>query len=200
LPIFYNKGMELALTGKPVVASDFTWEATINMAKNKGTLDNLIKGAEVLYVTDVQVGNAKAASFNGGDFMAISGSKWTRTPDGKVVLDAKTGMPVSDNLTTYAIGNREPKLTGGFNNSFQYKNLNLSFVFDYRIGGDIYNGTDYAMTINGMNKRSMERESITLDGAVNTGTASNPVYEDKTFTFAADQNYDIGGVETSGRK
>ena len=196
----YNKGMELSLTGKPIVKEGFTWESTLNMARNKGTLENLFKGAEVLYVTDVQVGNAKAASFNGGDFMAISGSKWTRTPDGKVVLDAKTGMPVSDNLTTYAIGNREPKLTGGFNNSFQYKNLNLSFLFDFRIGGDIYNGTDYAMTINGMSKRSMERESITLNGAINTGTASNPVYEDKSFTYAADQDYVINGVKTSGKK
>ncbi len=196
----YNKGMELALTGKPIVKDGFVWESTLNMARNKGTLENLFKGAEVLYVTDVQVGNAKAASFNGGDFMAISGSKWTRTPDGKVVLDSKTGMPVSDNLTTYAIGNREPKLTGGFNNSFQYKNLNLSFLFDFRIGGDIYNGTDYAMTINGMSKRSMERESITLNGAINTGTASNPVYEDKSFTYVADQDYEISGVKTSGKK
>src|SRR5690606_10780995 len=104
----YNKGMELALTGKPVVTSNFTWDATLNMAKNRGTLDNLIKGNEILYVTDVQVGNAKAASFNGGDFMAISGSRWTRTPDGKVVLDSNTGMPISDNSTTYQIGNREP--------------------------------------------------------------------------------------------
>ncbi|WP_149912760.1 SusC/RagA family TonB-linked outer membrane protein [Sphingobacterium cavernae] len=197
----YNKGMELALTGKPVVASDFTWEATINMAKNKGTLDNLIKGNEILYVTDVQVGNAKAASFNGGDFMAISGSRWTRTPDGKVVLDANTGMPTSDNATTYQVGNREPKLTGGFNNSLQYKDLNFSFLWDFRIGGDVYNGTDYFMTVNGMSKRTMDRESLTINGAVQTGTVDGvATYEDRSFTFEADQFYMIRNVNTSGRK
>lgn len=197
----YNKGMELSLTGKPVVKEGFVWESTLNMSKNTGTVDNLLPGVDILYVTDVQVGNAKAASFNGGDFMAISGSEWARTDDGKVILDANTGMPTSDNLTTYHIGNREPKLIGGFNNSLQYKNLNLSFLFDFRIGGDIYNGTDYFMTVNGMSKRSMERDVLTIDGVVrNGGTNDAPVYEDKTFTFEADEFYDVRGVQTSGRK
>lgn len=196
----YNKGMELSLTGKPIVSKNFVWDATLNVSGNRGKVANLLTGVDILYVTDVQVGNAKAASFNGGDFMSISGSKWNRTAEGKVVLDAVTGMPTSDNATTYKIGNREPRVTGGFNNSLQYKNLNLSFLLDFRIGGDIYNGTDYFMTVNGMSKRSMERESLTLDGAINTGTAAAPVYEDKSFTFKADEMYSVKGVSTSGRK
>ncbi|MNG69942.1 TonB-dependent Receptor Plug Domain protein [compost metagenome] len=197
----YNKGMELSLTGKPIVKNDFVWESTLNMSKNKGTVDNLLAGVNILYVTDVQVGNAKAASFNGGNFMGISGSQWTRTADGKVVLDANTGMPTSDNQVTYNIGNREPKLTGGFNNSLTYKNFNLSFLFDFRLGGDIYNGTDYAMTVGGMSKRTEDRDQLVLNGAIRSGgTNDAPVYEDKTFTFLADQMYDIKGVSTSGRK
>src|SRR5690606_4861596 len=70
----YNKGMELSITGKPIVKEGLVWESSLNMSRNKGRVDNLIQGLDVLYVTDVQVGNAKAASFNGGDFMAISGS------------------------------------------------------------------------------------------------------------------------------
>jgi TonB-linked outer membrane protein, SusC/RagA family/TonB-dependent outer membrane receptor, SusC/RagA subfamily, signature region len=195
-----NKGMELSITGQPVKTKDFTWDVMLNLSGNRGTVQNLLTGVEILYVTDVQVGNAKAASFNGGNFMAISGSKWSRTDDGKLILDAITGMPVSDNLTTYEIGNREPKMTGGLNNSLQYKNFNLSFLFDFRIGGDIYNGTDYFMTLNGMSKRTMERDVLTLDGVVQTGgTADDPVYENKTFTFEADKMYDIGGTQTSGK-
>ncbi|TJZ61978.1 SusC/RagA family TonB-linked outer membrane protein [Sphingobacterium olei] len=197
----YNKGMELSLTGKPIAKENFVWESTINISGNRGRVDNLLQGLDVLYVTDVQVGNAKAASFNGGNFMAISGSKWNRTDDGRVILDANSGMPTSDNLTTYNIGNRESKAFGGFNNSFQYKNLNLSFLFDFRIGGDIYNGTDYFMTINGMSARSMDRDVLNLTGAVRTGgTAEAPIFEDRTFTYEAGEFYDISGVQTSGRK
>ncbi|WP_237241877.1 SusC/RagA family TonB-linked outer membrane protein [Sphingobacterium sp. B29] len=82
----YNKGMELSLTGKPIKRENFEWDVTLNMSRNKGTVDNLISGVDILYVTDVQVGNAKAASFNGGSFMGISGSKYARTPDGKLIL------------------------------------------------------------------------------------------------------------------
>lgn len=196
-----NKGLELSLKGKPIVKDNFVWDATINMGKNQGTVHNLLEGVDILYVTDVQVGNAKAASFNDGNFMAISGSKWSRTEDGTVILDKDTGMPVSDNLATYEIGNREPKLTGGFNNSFQYKEWNLSFLLDFRLGGDIYNGTDYFMTVNGMSKRTLNRDKLELNGAVQTsGTSDEPIYENQAFTFEADQMYDIKGVQTSGRK
>ncbi len=204
-----NKGMELSITGQPIRNKDFTWSTTLNIAGNRGTVQNLMEGVEILYVTDVQVGNAKAASFNGGNFMAISGSKWTRTDEGKVVLDPGTGMPLSDNQTTYEIGNREPKVTGGLNNNLQYKSWNLSFLFDFRIGGDVYNGTDYSMTINGMSKRTLNRDELTLDGAVQTGTRDEvidgetvevPIYEDKSFTFKPDETYDVKGTLTSGRK
>ncbi|MDR2120514.1 MAG: SusC/RagA family TonB-linked outer membrane protein [Tannerella sp.] len=192
----YNRGMELSVTGQPLKTKNLTWESTLNLAGNRGTVKNLIKGVDILYVTDVQVGNAKAASFNKdelhhGYFMGISGSKWNRTDDGKVILDAY-GMPTSDGSTTYEIGNREPKLTGGFNNTLRYRDWDFSFLLDFRLGGHVYNGTDYFMTVNGMSKRSESRESLHIAGVVNTGTADNPVYEDRSFTFNAGESYVTG--------
>jgi hypothetical protein len=35
---------------------------------------------------------------------------------------------------------------------------------------------------------------------VNTGTAAAPVYEDKTFTFNANESYLVSGAQTSGKK
>ena len=99
-------------------------------------------------MTDVQVGNAKAASFNDGNFMAISGSRWTRTADGKVVLDTN-GMPTSDGETKYEIGNREPKFQGGWNNTLTWKNFTFNMLWEFRVGGHVYNGTQYAMTVAG---------------------------------------------------
>jgi TonB-linked SusC/RagA family outer membrane protein len=194
-----NKGIEVSISGQPVKTKDLVWEATLNLSHNEGTVENLIKGVDILYVTDVQVGNAKAASFNGGKFMAISGSQWARTDDGKVILD-KYGMPTWDNQATHYIGNREPKLQGGLNNSIQYKNWNLSFLLDFRLGGAVYNGTEYMLTGAGLSKRTLDRESLSITGVVNTGTTASPVYEDKTFTFNAADSYDMGATtKTSGR-
>lgn len=189
-----NKGMELSISGKPIETKDFTWDMALNVAGNRGRVSGLLTGQNVLYVTDVQIGNAKAASFNNGLFMGISGSEWNRDKDGNVILDVNTGMPTSSGLTTLQIGNREPTLSGGFNNSLQYKNWNLSFLLDFRLGGDIYNGTDYWMTSQGMSLRSQDRESLTINGVVDSGTKDANgaiIYTPKTFTYEAGKIYDI---------
>ncbi|MDP3397935.1 MAG: SusC/RagA family TonB-linked outer membrane protein [Bacteroidales bacterium] len=191
-----NKGLELSLNAIPVQTKDFTWDVTVNLAGNRGTVSNLLTGQDVLYVTDVQYGNAKAASFNNGKFFGISGSTWRRDDAGNVILDWNTGMPLSDNLTTKFVGNREPSFTGGINNSFTYKNFNLSFLLDVRVGGDIFNGTDYYMTMLGMSKRSMDRESLTLNGvSLNPATQA---LEAKSVTYQANQSYTISGVQQYG--
>jgi TonB-linked SusC/RagA family outer membrane protein len=195
----FNQGVELSITGQPVKTKDFTWDATLNIAGNRSTVGKIHTSLPILYVTSVQVGNAKAASFEDGNFMGISGSRWNRTDDGKVILD-QWGMPTSDNVATYDIANREPKFTGGFNNSLQYKNWNFSFLLDFRRGGAVYNGTEYWMTATGVSKQTENRESLTVTGVVNTGTTADPVYEDRTFTFDAGNTYPVSATASqSGR-
>ena len=198
-----NKGMELSITGKPIDTKDFKWDMTLNLAGNRGRVSGLLTGQNVLYVTDVQIGNAKAASFNNGLFMGISGSAWYRDPSGNVILDANTGLPTSAGSSgaILQIGNREPTLSGGLNNSLQYKNWNLSFLLDLRLGGDIYNGTDYWMTSNGMSLRSQDRESLTITGVYDTGTKEadgiTKIYAPKTVTYEAGKIYDIKSGSTT---
>jgi TonB-linked SusC/RagA family outer membrane protein len=200
--VIVNNGMEATITGKPIQTKDFSWDITLNVSGNRGKVEGLLPGLEILYVTDAQVGNAKAASFNGGKFMAISGSEWTRSSEGYLVVDENTGMPLNDGQTTHEIGNREPTLFGGLNNSLTYKNWNLSFLFEYRIGGDVYNGTDYYLTDNGMSARSVNRDHLSITGVYKTGEDAdkNPIYsEPKTYTYDADQMYTIQGQQQSGR-
>ncbi len=184
-----NKGMELSINAIPVHTKNLTWDVTLNLSGNRGKVENLLTGQDVLYVTDVQVGNAKAASFNNGKFMGISGSKWTRDESGSVVLDWNTGMPTSNNLTTNYVGDREPTFTGGLNNNLKWKNWMFSFLFDVRLGGDIFNGTDYYMTLAGMSARSEDRESLTLSGVAKNPTTG--VLEPKTYTYEAGKSYNI---------
>lgn len=165
-----NKGFELSLTGTPVQTKNFSWDMTLNLSSNKGTVEDLPKGMEILYVTDVQVGNAKAASFSGGKFMGLSGSRWQTDENGNLKLDWKTGYPLTTTNQTDYVGNREPKLIGGFNNSLQYKGWNLSFLFDFRVGGDVYNGTEYMLTYYGLSERTLNREGQTTF----RGVSQNP--------------------------
>ena len=71
----------------PIQTKDWTWDIGLNMAGNRGTLDGLPEGMGVMYVTDVQYAGMQAASFSGGDFMGIAGTKWKRNDAGEVILD-----------------------------------------------------------------------------------------------------------------
>ena len=199
-----NKGMELSITGKPIVTRDFQWETTLNLSGNRGRLGDFIDGVDIFYVTDAQIGAAKAGSIpNGGYFLGLTGNKYetAQGPDGKMynVIDASTGLYKDTQVETNIVGNREPKLIGGFNNSFSYKNFNLSFLFDIRLGGDIYNGTEYYLVTKGLSTKTINRESVSFTGVVNTGTTAKPAYETKTITYNANETYQVGNSTRSGK-
>lgn len=197
----HNKGMELSINATPVSRNDFSWDMTLNLSGNRGTLGDFLPGVGLFYVTDVQIGGVKAASIpNGGYFLGLTGDYWDREkdeegnliPDGRYLVDEATGLYKNTKVTTNVIGNREPDFIGGLNNNFRYKNLNFSFLFDIRKGGDIYNGTEYFLTVNGLSMRTLDRESVTVSGV--SSTTGEPI----TYTYEAGQNYTIGSATYSG--
>ena len=202
----YNKGMELTISGTPIKTKDWTWESGINLYGNRGTMENLPEGMDIMYVTDVQYGNAKAATFSGGSFMAIAGTEYARVDDenspafGKIILDAN-GMP-KQNTATVQVGNREPKVQGGWNNTVTWKNWTFNMLWEFRIGGDVFNGTKYAMTQTGVSEFSgdFRNQTLVIDGVAEAGkdAEGNMTYEDKHYEFAPDGVYVINGKKMSG--
>lgn len=212
-----NKGMEISLTARPIQTRDFDWDMTLNFSYNRGTLGTFLDGVGMFYPTDAQFGTVKSASVpNGGNFMALVGTRFQYAPqmndDGTVKKNA-TGAPIEDEASGIygvdpttglyyihassndVVGNREPKFIGGFANTLRYKDFTLSFLLDFRVGGAVYNGTEYSMVDNGLSKRTLlnNRESVTVTGKVwNTG-------EDFSQTYEADKEYVISGTTYSGR-
>lgn len=198
-----NNGMEIALTGKPIVQPDFGWETMLNFSYNKGRLGAFLPGVSYFYPTDAQFGSVKAASVpNGGYFLGMTGTTFLRELDankkeianGRYQVDPTTGL-YKINTNNPVVGNREPSFLVGFNNTFRYKKLVLSFLIDVRKGGDIYNGTEYAMVANGLSKKTLlnDRQSVTVTG-VNSQTGA-----DFTQTYSADQTYTIGTTKFDGK-
>lgn len=197
----YNKGMELSIGGTIIENKDWTWESNINIAGNRGTVRHLMDGVNVLYVTDVQMGGAKAASYNDGVFMGLEGGQWEYDDRGNVILDANN-MPTKSKSANLYIGNREPKFTGGWNNNLRWKDWSLNMLWEFRVGGLVYNGTKYAMTSAGTSALSGDREQITITGVHQDGVdeLGNPVYGDPvSTTYYADQTYTYNNKTVSGR-
>lgn len=197
-----NEGMEIAITGKPVVSRDFSWDVTLNWSYNKGRLGAFLPGVAYFYPTDAQFGTVKAASIpNGGYFLGMTGqsyfrevdSKGVEMPNGRYQVDPTTGL-YKVNTTNPVVGNREPSFIGGLNNTLTYKKFTLSFLLDIRKGGDVFNGTEYALVSNGLSKRTLlnDRQSVTVSG-VNSQTGA-----DFTQTYEAGKTYTIGSTTVAG--
>ncbi len=198
-----NEGMEIALSGKPISRKDFSWDVMLNFSYNKGRLGAFIPGVSYFYPTDAQFGTVKAASIpNGGYFLGMTGQRYLREkdakgneiPNGRYQIDPTTGFYKFYTGIDLTVGNREPAFIGGFNNTFRYKAFSLSFLLDIRKGGDVFNGTEYALVVNGLSKRTLlnDRQSVTVSG-VNSVTGA-----DFTQTYNANESYTIGTSTVSG--
>ena len=65
-------------------------------------------------------------------------------------------------------------------------------LWEFRVGGHVYNGTDYAMTIAGVSELSGKREKIEVAGVNTNGEFVTNIFETgKTYTY--------NGKETSGQ-
>jgi TonB-linked SusC/RagA family outer membrane protein len=191
-----NKGMELTISGTPVQTKEFAWNSSMNIAGNRGKMTNFPAGLTAMYVTDVQYGTAKAGTIKDGCFMGIAGYKYVRNEEGEIILD-DNGFPTHTG-DYVEVGNREALFTGGFNNTFSWKGFTLNMLWEFRVGGDVYNGTKYAMTQSGVSQLSADirTQSLTVSGVDKNGNAVTHTWEpDKVYTFNGVKKLGVNIIE-----
>ena len=121
-------GWEFAITGSPIKnANGFNWEIVANYSTFKEVLTEIYPGV-----------NSLNQFFKVGDRLdKYYGRAFAKTPEGQIINDA-SGRPIYAPVNQF-LGHINPKFVFGINNKFNYKNINLSFQFDGRIGGVISN-------------------------------------------------------------
>ncbi|MFD2513557.1 SusC/RagA family TonB-linked outer membrane protein [Pontibacter locisalis] len=185
----HNKGIEISLGGTPVKAGDFTWDMTVNAWGNRSKMLELPDQVRVFpYTFGQPYSSAIAGSKLDEPVLGIIGTDYKRNEDGYVVIGAD-GYPVidSENKQQY-IGNREPEVNFGLLNKFKYKNFNLSFLWDFRIGGDVYNATRLGMISAGIAEDIGEwrDKEFVFNGVVEQGDGN---YVKNTKPVVLDYNY-----------
>jgi TonB-linked SusC/RagA family outer membrane protein len=169
-----NRGLELVLTGQPIKTKNFKWNMTFNIAGTRNLVKNLPGNIPEYYNSDTWVSVFRNGIVPGGTTTTITGNDYRRNKNGDILVDPGTGVPLLSDPAYVKIGDRNPDLTGGFSNSFKYKTFSLSINTDFRKGGDIVNGTEFAMVTQGVSTRTLDREKpitvpgVLLDGLENT--------------------------------
>jgi len=159
-----NKGFEFMIGGIPIKTDNFEWNINANIASNKNKLVSLIDGQDFFKFTSVNSGIVDVRAQVGEGFGDIYGTDWLRTDDGKLLLTAN-GLPQATQERV-KLGNYQPDFTGGLTNTFTYKNVSLNFLVGFRIGGQVYSGTDAGLDRNGVSTRTLKYRDggVTLDG------------------------------------
>ena len=68
--------------------------------------------------------------------------------------------------------------------------FSLSFLLDFRLGGDIYNGTEYYLTQRGLSKNTLQRDKVTLKNVIWSDDPTDATPQD--ITYEANKMYTIG--------
>lgn len=153
-----NQGFEFTLKGSPIRNRNFTWDMTANVTRARGKITALPGEQQTFYVSDTWLfDNVRRQYFVGSSVSALASQEYLRNKNGDIIISPVNGMPIKDANWTQ-IGDTAPDFGIGLTNSFTYKNFNLSFLFDIRKGGDIYNATELYLYARGMSKRSLDRE------------------------------------------
>lgn len=189
-----SKGIEAIANVRLVETMDFNWSATFNLSRNVTTVETLPDEVDRLTLAYSRIyDNVNQTVFfqveEGGRIGDMYGTGYLRNEEGKFVIGSN-GLYIPDN-TLKKIGNYHPDFILGFSNNLDYKNWNLSFLFDWRQGGQLVSRTLALAAVAGQLEETANRPSggIVADGVVNTGTAENPVYTENTRAVSAEAYY-----------
>ena len=89
---------------------------------------------------------------------AIFGTSYKKNSDGALIIGSD-GFPLEDASLTM-IGNPIPDWTLGWSCSFHWRQLQLSFLFDFKKGGDVWNGTNAVLDFFGKSSDTGELRNI----------------------------------------
>lgn len=188
-----QKGLELSLTSQNFKTKNFNWTTSFNISFNKSTLVSFPSIANTSYINYMVVGNEMSTIY-ARKYTGLSAN--TKLPE---FLDANNNGSTSLNesglaangLGDYvAVGKTNPDFFGGMNNSLNYKNFQLDFLFQFTGKSSKYN-IDYYTGIappgyNAINMSSYaydlfkatDGKIATRNSSINTeGTAYNSYYK-----------------------
>lgn len=167
-----NRGVELMVSGTPVIAGDFRWDASFNIALNKNKMLTVADG-QTQYVVGsaIYIPGSPAASWymrqwagvdpaNGNPLWYVDETKTTTTSSYGAAKIVNTGKQ------------SDPKGFGSFTNTFSYKGFSLDAMLYFSYGNYIRDAWASYTQSDGANG-NFNRVAIQLDRWQNPGDITN---------------------------
>jgi hypothetical protein len=149
---------------------------SLNFAKNNSKVVSLIEG-QTEFVGDPFTAEPRTRTVSHQRNSRLSiwydyGSNSKERPRNRILVYDADGSPITDG-SYQIIGKGVPDFYRRIKQLFTYKNINLSFLIDFKSGGDIYSGTNVRMTQAGFTKQTLLGRAgeapLTINGVVQDG-------------------------------
>lgn len=186
----HTNGIDVAIQGTIVKKKALQWRLSSTFTKYKTIVDKLANGLDQLFIAGFT--GTGIYHIPGQEYGQIYGGDYARTEDGQLIIDddpnsATYGYPLAD-PELKVIGNPNPKFLLGFTNNIEYKRFSFSFLIDMKVGGQMWNGTEGALTFFGMSGLTEDRDQ---PGETST------VFEGVSGHYDADGNVVLSGQQNN---
>lgn len=137
-----NRGFEFVINSDNVITKSFKWSSNVNVSINRNKIlkldgdQTLIPGNDGRYMNSLIVGES-IGIFYGPRFAGADPA------NGDALYfkdDGKTTTNDYNEAGNFVVGNPNPKLIAGFANTFSFKGVDLSVLFQGVFGNQVMNG------------------------------------------------------------
>jgi len=197
-----NKGFEAQINFALLrLSNSFTWDLTVNYAKNVSEVISLDKEGLLSSYT-IGTSYVDVLASIGQRYGSLFGTAYKRDNQGQIIINADGTPAVSSSKKV--LGSFQPNWTGSINNSFSYKGVSLSFLIDARIGGSLFSGTNSTGVYTGVLESTLNGRDA-AHGGLSYYNRNSPVAVDASHPApTGEQVYDDGiiaqGVAADGSK
>ncbi len=151
-----NTGVELNLTYRPIVRSDFYWEVGVNFTYNQNQITELTNGDDPTFlgnqVGGISGGTGSTIQINSVGYPANSFFVYQQIYDGDgqpmegVYVD-QNGDGVLNDFDKIRLSQSAPTTLWGINSRLEYKEFDFSFSGRMQFGASVYNNNESTMGV-----------------------------------------------------
>ena len=170
-----SDGIEALINVVPVRTTDFQWDFTVNGSFNKTKVISLLTdtpGESILVGTHIF--NGFLYQVVGEEIGQLAGFAYKRDDQGRQIFGDDGRALRSDDIKYY--GSALPNWIGGITNNFRYKDFNMSFLIDFKLGNKMISGTNFNAVRHGLHKMTLPgRDTGVVGDGVNQQGEPNTV-------------------------
>jgi len=174
-----NKGVEIGLDVTPIqIDNGFSWNVMATYTRNRNRVESLVNGVNEIVLRNLYGGQITPELQVGQPIGVLKGTYNVRDDAGNLLIDPATGLAIQSS-DFKVLGNPNPNFIASLSNTFRFKGLSLSCLFNYRDGGALYSATNQFYMGRGVTRDTENRDGTYIVPGVYGNTNTNlPILKD----------------------